>query len=101
SRDYARNLSEREVAKIDVMLDYDMLASANYILGVYDGDGDDPEEGVEHPPGPEGSGKGEDVFADWFPAQGRPTVKGAFDGRCDYVGFINRGIPAGGIYAGA
>jgi len=24
-----------------------------------------------------------------------------FDGRSDYVGFINRGIPAGGIFAGA
>jgi Zn-dependent M28 family amino/carboxypeptidase len=98
---YARTLSDKEAAKIDVMLDYDMLASANYILGVYDGDGDDPEEGVEHPPGPEGSGKVEDVFDDWFRAQGRPTVKGAFDGRSDYVGFINRGIPAGGIFAGA
>src|SRR3954451_6620598 len=43
SRYYARNLSDKEVAKIDVMLDYDMLASPNYILGVYDGDGDDPE----------------------------------------------------------
>jgi Zn-dependent M28 family amino/carboxypeptidase len=98
---YARTLSDADAAKIDVMLDYDMLSSPNYILGVYDGDGDDPEEGVEHPPGPTGSGKVEDVFDDWFHAQGRPTVKGAFDGRSDYVGFINRGIPAGGIYAGA
>jgi Zn-dependent M28 family amino/carboxypeptidase len=98
---YARTLSDADAAKIDVMLDYDMLSSPNYILGVYDGDGDDPEEGVEHPPGPEGSGKVEDVFDDWFHAHGRPTVKGAFDGRSDYVGFINRGIPAGGIYAGA
>jgi Zn-dependent M28 family amino/carboxypeptidase len=98
---YARTLSDKEAAKIDVMLDYDMLASPNYILGVYDGDGDDAEEGVEHPAGPEGSGKVEDVFDDWFKAQGRPTVKGAFDGRSDYQGFINRGIPAGGIYAGA
>jgi Zn-dependent M28 family amino/carboxypeptidase len=24
-----------------------------------------------------------------------------FDGRSDYVGFINRGIPAGGVFAGA
>src|SRR4051794_38329317 len=98
---YARTLSDKEVAKIDVMLDYDMLSSPNYILGVYDGDGDDPEEGVEHPPGPEGAGKVEDVFDDWFHAQGRPTVKGAFDDRSDYAGFNDRGIPSGGIYAGA
>jgi Zn-dependent M28 family amino/carboxypeptidase len=101
SRYYARTLSDKEVDKIDVMLDYDMLSSPNYILGVYDGDGDDPEEGVEHPPGPEGSGKVEDVFDDWFRAQGRPTVKGAFDDRSDYAGFNDRGIPSGGIYAGA
>ena len=97
---YAANLSEKEVAKIDVMLDYDMLSSANYIRGIYDGDGDDPEEGRD-PPGPEGSGKVEDVFDDWFRSQGRPSVKGAFDGRSDYVGFILRGIPAGGVFAGA
>ena len=30
---YAENLSDKEVAKIDVMLDYDMLASPNYIRG--------------------------------------------------------------------
>ena len=29
------------------------------------------------------------------------TLPTAFDGRSDYVGFINRGIPAGGIFAGA
>ena len=29
------------------------------------------------------------------------TLPPAFDGRSDYVGFINRGIPAGGIFAGA
>jgi len=98
---YARTLSDKEAAKIDVMLDYDMLSSPNYILGVYDGDGDDGTEDDPHPAGPEGSGKVEDVFDDWFRAQGRPTVKGAFDGRSDYVGFTNRGIPSGGIYAGA
>ena len=24
-----------------------------------------------------------------------------FDGRSDYVGFVNRGIPSGGVFAGA
>ena len=39
SRYYAANLSQREVDKIDVMLDYDMLASPNYVRFIYDGDG--------------------------------------------------------------
>src|SRR6478609_590862 len=97
---YAENLSQAEVDKVDVMLDYDMLASANYIRGVYDGDGDDTEDGSETSESPE-SGKVEAVFEDWFRAQGQPVVKGAFDGRSDYVGFTLRGIPSGGIYAGA
>ena len=86
-----------------MMLDYDMLASPNYIRGIYDGDGDDPPEDpdVPNPPGPEGSGKVEDVFDDWFKAQGLKSERGAFDGRSDYVGFTLRGIPAGGVFAGA
>ena len=100
---YAKNLSDAEVKKIDVMLDYDMLASANYIRGIYDGDGDDPPEDpdIPNPPGPVGSGRVEDVFDEWFKAQGMKSERGAFDGRSDYVGFTLRGIPAGGVFAGA
>lgn len=95
---YAANLTQKEVDKVDVMLDYDMLSSANYIRGIYDGDGN-AEEG--NPAGPEGSGKVEQVFEDWFRSQGQVTVRRPFDGRSDYVGFTNRGIPSGGIFAGA
>jgi Zn-dependent M28 family amino/carboxypeptidase len=95
---YAANLSQAEVDKIDVMLDYDMLASPNYVRFVYDGDGN-AEEG--NPSGPEGSGKVEQVFDDWFRAQGMQSARVPFDGRSDYVGFTERGIPAGGVFAGA
>ena len=95
---YAHNLSQSEVDKIDVMLDYDMLASPNYVRFVYDGDGN-AEEG--NPAGPEGSGKVEQVFDDWFRAQGLASERVPFDGRSDYVGFTDRGIPAGGVFAGA
>jgi Zn-dependent M28 family amino/carboxypeptidase len=104
---YAHNLSQKEVDKIDVMLDYDMLSSPNYARLVYDGDGNDmardPEQPdpPEHPAGPEGSGKVESVFDDWFKSQGLQTHRVAFDGRSDYVGFTDRGIPAGGVFAGA
>lgn len=95
---YAHSLSQREVDKIDVMLDYDMLASANYIRGVYDGDGN---AAPDNPAGPEGSGKVEQVFDDWFTAQGLESARRPFDGRSDYVGFTDRGIPSGGVFAGA
>ena len=96
---YAHNLSEAEVAKIDGMLDYDMLASQNYVRFLYDGDGSEP--GNEAFQGPPGSGLIEKVQDDWFKSKGQQTDRVPFDGRSDYVGFTDRGIPAGGIFAGA
>jgi Zn-dependent M28 family amino/carboxypeptidase len=100
---YAANLSDAEVSKIDVMLDYDMLSSPNYARLVYDGDGSDPAapDEPEHPAGPEGSGTVEEVFREWFASKRQAVRSIAFDGRSDYVGFTERGIPAGGVFAGA
>jgi Zn-dependent M28 family amino/carboxypeptidase len=95
---YAHTLPQSEVDKIDVMLDYDMLASPNYVRFVYDGDGSTFGADVSGPPG---SGKVESVFDDWFKAQGLESDRVPFDGRSDYVGFTDRGIPAGGVFAGA
>lgn len=94
---YASHLSQEEADKIDVMLDYDMLASANYIRFVYDGDGSTGD----NPEGPPGSGVVERVHNDWFAYKGLQTDPTPFDGRSDYVGFTDRGIPAGGVFAGA
>ena len=94
---YAEHLNPREVAKIMVMLDFDMIASANFARLVYDGDGS--VEG--NPAGPPGSGEVERVFADFWQSQGLSSEQIPFDGRSDYVGFTNLGIPAGGIFAGA
>ena len=96
SQYYAAHLSQAEIDKIDVMIDTDMIASPNYVRLVYDGDGD--ELG---PAGPPGSGVIEDVFKRYFHERDMATLAQAFDGRSDYVGFINRGIPGGGIFAGA
>jgi hypothetical protein len=99
SQYYAHNLSDAEVKKIDGMLDYDMLASSNYVRFLYDGDGSEP--GNEQFQGPPGSGLIEKVQDDWFKSKGLATDRVPFDGRSDYVGFTDRGIPAGGIFAGA
>ena len=96
---YASHLSDAEVKKIDGMLDYDMLASQNYVRFLYDGDGSEP--GNEEFEGPAGSGLIEKVQDDWFKSKGLQTDRVPFDGRSDYVGFTDRGIPAGGIFAGA
>jgi Zn-dependent M28 family amino/carboxypeptidase len=96
SQYYAAHLPQSEINKIDVMIDTDMIASPNYARLVYDGDGN--ELG---PAGPPGSGTVENVFKRYFGQRGMATLPQAFDGRSDYVGFINRGIPGGGIFAGA
>ncbi len=97
SQYYARNLSQAEVDKVDVMIDTDMIASANYARLIYDGDGSEPGG----TPGPDGSGTIENLFARYFERRGMATERIPFDGRSDYVGFVNRGIPSGGIFAGA
>jgi Zn-dependent M28 family amino/carboxypeptidase len=95
---YASHLTQAQADKIDVMLDYDMLSSPNYVRFVYDGDGSD---GEDNPAGPEGSGTVEAVFREWFAAKRQAVEATPFDGRSDYVGFTDRGIPAGGVFAGA
>jgi len=95
---YVDNLTKRERKNIALDLNFDMIASNNYALFVYDGDGSDtPETG----PGPNGSGNIEDVFLDYFAEQDLVTWATAFDGRSDYGPFIEAGIPAGGLFTGA
>ena len=97
SQYYAANLSDADVAKTDVMIDTDMIASPNFARLVYDGDGSVPG----NPSGPPGSGVVENVFVNYWAQRGMVSEPIPFDGRSDYVGFINRGIPAGGVFAGA
>jgi len=94
---YASNLTEGEVARIMVMIDTDMISSPNFARLVYDGNG----SVAGNPAGPPGSGEVERVFTDWWTSQGFASEQIPFDGRSDYVGFTDRGIPAGGIFAGA
>lgn len=98
SQYYAAHLSDREVARMDMMLDTDMIASPNFARLVYDGDGS--TFGSENS-GPEGSGTIERVLTGYWAERGMVSEPIPFDGRSDYVGFINRGIPAGGVFAGA
>jgi Zn-dependent M28 family amino/carboxypeptidase len=93
---YADHMTKAERNNTLGMLDFDMLASPNYALQIYDGDGS--EFGVA---GPNGSGAIEQVFQDFYDARDAFTERIAFDGRSDYDEFTVVGIPAGGIAAGA
>jgi Zn-dependent M28 family amino/carboxypeptidase len=96
SQYYVDQLTTREIKDLAVYLNFDMIASPNYIREVYDGDG-----GAFGIAGPNGSKVIEDVFLDYFASQGLATKPSEFDGRSDYQGFINVGIPAGGLFTGA
>ena len=93
---YVSQLTPREVKGTALNLNFDMIGSPNSVNFVYDGDGD--ALGVS---GPNGSGVIEDVFTDFFTSEGQFSEPTDFDGRSDYFGFIEAGIPAGGLFTGA
>ena len=98
SEHYVKSLSERQLDQITLNLNFDMLASPNYVRFVYDGDGSATPDDVVIPAG---SAKIEQVFRRYFAAKGLSTAPTTFDGRSDYGPFIAAGIPAGGLFTGA
>ncbi|MCD4536530.1 M28 family metallopeptidase [Nocardioides sp. cx-169] len=99
SEHYVAELSEEQAEAIALYLNFDMVASPNYIFGVYDGD----NSGGTAPDGfiPEGSAQIEDVFEKFYANRGEPFQDSEFSGRSDYGPFIAVGIPAGGLFTGA
>ncbi|KAL4905608.1 hypothetical protein BDW74DRAFT_18232 [Aspergillus multicolor] len=93
---YVNSLSPAELAKIRLYLNFDMIASPNYGLLLYDGDGS-----AFNLTGPAGSDAIEKLFYDYFQSVGQATLETEFDGRSDYEAFILNGIPAGGVFTGA
>ncbi|KAJ5172695.1 Peptidase M28 [Penicillium capsulatum] len=93
---YTSHLSPEELAKIKLYLNFDMIASPNYALMIYDGDGS-----AFNQTGPTGSAQIEALFEKYLASKKLSFIPTAFDGRSDYDGFISRGIPAGGLFTGA
>nr|WP_210768296.1 M20/M25/M40 family metallo-hydrolase [Cellulomonas humilata] len=89
-----------ELGRIATYLNYDMVGSPNYVIGVYDAD-QSTHPAPPNVPIPEGSAATEDVLTDWFDATGQPWVDTQFSGRSDYQAFILNGIPASGLFTGA
>ncbi|KAK6538880.1 hypothetical protein TWF694_010438 [Orbilia ellipsospora] len=90
---YATHLTDEENLKIRLFMDYDMLASTNFAYQIYnatDAEGD-----------PKGSEELRNFYVDGYKGLGVNYTFIPFDGRSDYVGFIEAGIPAGGIATGA
>ena len=98
SSEYVASLSEAEAGQIAGYLNFDMIGSPNYIIGVYDADQSTYEAPVAVPPGSESL---EQVFTDFFDSRRQPWVDTEFSGRSDYQAFIEAGIPASGLFTGA
>jgi Zn-dependent M28 family amino/carboxypeptidase len=98
SNSYVANLPAAELDRIAAYLNFDMIASPNFIFGIYDAD----ESSFAAPvPVPEGSEALEDLFEVYFTWQGIPYEDSEFSGRSDYQAFILNGIPASGLFTGA
>lgn len=97
---YVEHLGDA-VGDIYANLNFDMLASPNYVRFVYDGDNSAFPVGGNVQSGPPGSGEIEKLFETYLAGQGLATDPTAFDGRSDYGPFIAVGIPAGGLFSGA
>lgn len=81
---------------IKAYLNFDMIASGNGVIGVYDGDGD--EFGVA---GPAGSDDIEAEFHYFFQTLDLEAKPVEFNGRSDYAPFLDADIPCGGLFTGA
>jgi len=98
SSEYVASLTEAEAGQITGYLNFDMIGSPNYIIGVYDANQSTYEAPVAVPAGSESL---EQVFTDYFDRKRQPWVDTEFSGRSDYQGFIDAGIPASGLFTGA
>jgi Zn-dependent M28 family amino/carboxypeptidase len=100
STQYVNGLSDEELGRIALYLNFDMIGSPNHIFMVYDGD----ESGFPAPAGipiPDGSIAIEDLFESYFTLANEPYDDAQFSGRSDYQAFILNDIPAGGLFTGA
>ena len=102
SRNYVESLDLDGLKDIALYLNFDMLGSPNPGYFTYDGDQSarpNPQEGVPHVP--EGSAGIERTLVAFLDSAGKPAEDTSFNGRSDYDGFTQSGIPAGGLFSGA
>ncbi len=91
-------VAPEEIDKIAAYINFDMIASPNWIYGVYDADQSSFEAPV---PVPDGSAALEDLFEAYYTIEGVPYEDTQFSGRSDYQVFILLDIPASGLFTGA
>jgi Zn-dependent M28 family amino/carboxypeptidase len=101
SRKYVESLDIEALKNIALYLNFDMLASPNPGYFTYDGDQSLPADKRGSPVVPEGSAGIERSLAAYLNSAGKTPEDTSFDGRSDYDGFTQAGIPSGGLFSGA
>lgn len=99
SRHYVKDLAENDPDGLDdirAYLNFDMVASPNHVVGVYDAREKDSSLDV-----PEGSEEVMDVFTDYFEETGQSWKPTAWNFDSDQVAFIREDIPVGGLFTGS
>ena len=100
STHWVNGLVAADPAVIDRLAAYvnvDMIASPNYVIGVYDGDGATfPNEGL-----PTGSADLKRLYTSYFDAIGQAWVDIEMRSSSDHAAFMPSGVPVGGLFAGA
>eukprot|EP00002_Diphylleia_rotans_P011774 TRINITY_DN2317_c0_g1_i1.p1 TRINITY_DN2317_c0_g1~~TRINITY_DN2317_c0_g1_i1.p1 ORF type:complete len:491 (+),score=111.32 TRINITY_DN2317_c0_g1_i1:48-1520(+) len=94
---YLRVLQQTDpesLKRISLNLNFDMLASPNYVAFVYDG----LSAPVAVQPG---SVEIQKVFEEYYRLVNRPYILSRMGGGSDYYPFLLSSIPAGGLYTGA
>jgi len=92
---YVNNLNSAALANIVVNLNFDMIASPNFLRAVYNGS--NAQDGAIR----KASQRVTDLFTAEFDKNNLAWNLTSFDGRSDYGPFIAHGIPAGGLFTGA
>lgn len=93
---YVNQSAPEDLDRIRLYLNFDMIASPNYKLSIYDGDGS-----AFNLSGPSGSAEAEALFENYFESKGLPSQPTEFNGRSDYGPFLAVGVAAGGLFTGA
>jgi Zn-dependent M28 family amino/carboxypeptidase len=101
SRKYVESLDVNALKNIALYLNFDMLASPNPGYLTYDGDQSLPADKRGNPVVPEGSAGIERELAAYLNSAGKTPQDTQFDGRSDYDGFTQAGVPSGGLFSGA
>jgi Zn-dependent M28 family amino/carboxypeptidase len=99
---YLQDLADNNPTKlqaIDLYLNFDMLASPNYIRGIMDSDASDIPSAFEQIP--EGSTELEAAFVNYFNSRGLDVVYLGLGGGSDHYNFALRGIASSLLYTGA